>query len=142
MLQDQNDTTTQSVSGINPDQKYCAECGKIILRRAEICPGCGCRQGSAPNRQSSFFGGPQFGGSDELQSPFVGRMILMLALNFLWSGIGNLAVGDKRGWGFMLVNVVIFVVGFFTLFIPVILFFVYCSYTGYQFLTRLESAPS
>jgi hypothetical protein len=24
--------------------KYCADCGKQILRRAEICPHCGCRQ--------------------------------------------------------------------------------------------------
>jgi hypothetical protein len=27
-----------------PNQKYCRDCGKLILERAEICPGCGCRQ--------------------------------------------------------------------------------------------------
>jgi hypothetical protein len=26
------------------EMKYCADCGKQILRRAEICPHCGCRQ--------------------------------------------------------------------------------------------------
>jgi hypothetical protein len=26
-----------------PTHKFCSECGKQILRRAEICPMCGCR---------------------------------------------------------------------------------------------------
>ncbi|WP_186646032.1 TM2 domain-containing protein [Fluviispira vulneris] len=26
------------------DEKYCSDCGKIIKVKAEICPGCGCRQ--------------------------------------------------------------------------------------------------
>ena len=28
-----------------PMHKFCSECGKQILRRAEICPLCGCRVG-------------------------------------------------------------------------------------------------
>lgn len=26
------------------DEKFCTDCGEIILARAEICPKCGCRQ--------------------------------------------------------------------------------------------------
>ncbi len=28
----------------NQGEKYCKDCGKIIMSRAEICPHCGCRQ--------------------------------------------------------------------------------------------------
>ena len=28
----------------NSNEKFCSECGKPILRNAEICPHCGCRQ--------------------------------------------------------------------------------------------------
>jgi hypothetical protein len=31
-----------------PNQKYCRDCGKVIMKRAEICPGCGCRQIGVP----------------------------------------------------------------------------------------------
>jgi hypothetical protein len=31
-----------------PEMKFCVDCGQKILRRAEICPGCGCRQVAAP----------------------------------------------------------------------------------------------
>jgi hypothetical protein len=41
-------STTTTVP-IGADQKYCSECAKVILRRAEICPGCGCRQVAEPN---------------------------------------------------------------------------------------------
>lgn len=53
----------------NNDEKYCRDCGKIINLRAEICPGCGCRQifgiGSEKNKivaalLAIFLGG--FGG--------------------------------------------------------------------------------
>jgi hypothetical protein len=37
---------------INPEMKYCADCGKQILRKAEICPHCGCRQLPPPRRGS------------------------------------------------------------------------------------------
>ncbi len=36
----------QQVKGM--DEKYCADCGKIISARAEICPACGVRQMAAP----------------------------------------------------------------------------------------------
>ena len=32
-----------SHGGDLPQMKFCSECGKQILRRAEVCPLCGCR---------------------------------------------------------------------------------------------------
>ena len=61
-------------------------------------------------------------------------------LNVLWSGVGNLAVGDKRGWGFVFINIVVFALSFFTLFVPCLLFFAYCCYAGYQYLIGIEAA--
>ena len=72
----------------------------------------------------------------------MGRMIILIVLNILWSGVGNLAVGDKRGWGFLLINIVVFTVGLFMLGIPILLFFGYCCYSGYQYLTNAYSPVS
>lgn len=41
-------STTTTVP-LGADQKYCSECAKVLLRRAEICPNCGCRQVAEPN---------------------------------------------------------------------------------------------
>ncbi len=62
-------------------------------------------------------------------------MAILLGLNFLWNGLGNLATGDKRGWAFGLLNWVFVAIGFFTLWVPPLLFYAYCCYVGYQFLT-------
>src|ERR1700741_250969 len=53
------------------DQKYCTECGKVILRKAEICPGCGCRQSfpSMGRTGQNLFGSAR--SSPELESSFV-----------------------------------------------------------------------
>jgi hypothetical protein len=59
---------------IGQDQKFCMDCGKVILRHAEICPGCGCRQ--LPSAQPSTFITPS---TPEIQSPFVTRMAILLA---------------------------------------------------------------
>jgi len=117
------------------DQKYCSECGKLILRRAEICPGCGCRQ-SSPRGGFSSGGGFNIPRSPELEGPFLIRMALLIGLNVLWSGIGNVAIGDKRGWGFMFMNIIVFIVSIFTAFVPSLLFFAICSYAGYRFLSE------
>jgi hypothetical protein len=122
------------------EQKYCSECGKVILRRAEICPNCGCRQTIAPNHLQFPWEKIRASIPPELQSPFVVRMLIMGGLNFFWPGLGNLVVGDKRGWRYMLASIVICLVGFFTLWIPVVLFFVYCTHAGYQFLTNAEAS--
>ncbi len=121
-----------------PNQKYCRDCGKVIMERAEICPGCGCRQSETPpfpNQSTRAFTLPAL-------DPVTGPTIMLLCLNVLWNGLGNVAVGDKRGWGYGFLNCVFFGVGFFTAFIPVLFFYAYCGYQGYQFLrasTRTSS---
>jgi hypothetical protein len=120
------------------DEKYCMDCGKIILRRAEICPKCGCRQtpaGPLPNGQTYQTINP----SQNFQGEFVGKMVLLIGLNVLWNGLGNVSVGDKRGWGYGFFNVVFFALSFFTVFVPCVLFFGYCGYMGYQFLLAQQS---
>jgi hypothetical protein len=114
-----------------PDDKFCVECGKSLRRRAEICPYCGCRQ--MPSSSPSAWSGLSNGGP-EVGSSFVTQMAILILLNVLWSGLGNLAIGDKRGWGFGFLNWVVLVVSWFTLFIPSVLFFVYCSIQGYTYL--------
>jgi hypothetical protein len=126
---------------IGQDKKYCMDCGKVILRRAELCPGCGCRQVSAPDtRQKSFRRVPRVpivsGPQPELQSAFVKQMAILLALNFLWNGLGNLAIGDKRGWSWGFANWIVIGISIFTLWIPAILFFAYCGYSGYELLVE------
>lgn len=36
------------------DEKYCAECGKLIRIKAEICPHCGVRQQAIPGQLSGI----------------------------------------------------------------------------------------
>jgi len=61
---------------------------------------------------------------------------MLLILNALWNGFGNVVVGDRRGWRYALYNVALFAIGFFTVFVPVVLFYVYCAYEGYQYLNQ------
>ncbi len=63
-------------------------------------------------------------------------MAVLIALNILWSGLGNLAIGDKRGWGFGFFNWIVFAISIFTAFIPSILFCVYCTFQGYTYLKQ------
>ncbi len=119
-----------------PNQKYCRDCGKLIMERAEICPGCGCRQSGIPNyQQTQPFTVPTI-------SPIMGSMVAMCGFNILWSGIGNIVVKDKRGWWFVIINIFIVLLssiaartfeesGFFLF---VVLFYAFCSYLGYVFL--------
>jgi hypothetical protein len=119
------------------DQKFCMDCGKVILRRAEICPACGCRQAPAPHQNSSNFPSSSswpVSRSPELQSSFVTKMATLILLNVLWNGLGNLAIGDKRGWTYGFFNWIVFALSFVTVGIPSLLFFAYCGYAGYQFL--------
>jgi hypothetical protein len=118
------------------DQKFCMDCGKVILRRAEICPGCGCRQ--LPTTANTPFN-PPIARPPELQSQFVSQMAILLVLNVLWNGLGNLAIGDKRGWQYGFLNLLFFALSFVTVGIPCILFFAYCGYAGYQFLLEQQS---
>jgi RNA polymerase subunit RPABC4/transcription elongation factor Spt4 len=122
----------ESTTARQPHEKFCRDCGRLILERAEICPSCGCRQApplqfsNSPSCQSQ----PLLAAAD----PIAGRMGVVLALNFLWNGLGNIAVGDRRGWGYGFLNWIFLVVGWFTLFIPTVLFYAYCGYQGHEYL--------
>ncbi|MBB5066168.1 hypothetical protein [Granulicella mallensis] len=132
---------------VSQDQKYCMDCGKVIFRRAEICPNCGCRQLPAsplpypvPIAQTyQTINPPVLQASQSLQGDFVGKMVLLIGLNVLWNGLGNLCVGDDRGWGYGFLNWIFFALSFFSAAIPCILFFAYCGYMGYQFLLAQQS---
>ncbi len=39
----------QEVARKSENEKYCSECGAVILKKAEICPKCGVRQMAIPN---------------------------------------------------------------------------------------------
>jgi len=137
MEQPSDAPSTQEANSSNLNRKYCTECGKLILRRAEICPGCGCRQVFPAVGRAGFgqgFLGPAEASSPELETSFVTKMAILLALNFLWNGLGNLAIGDKRGWAIGFLNWIFVAIGFFTLWIPPLLFYAYCGYAGYKFL--------
>jgi hypothetical protein len=131
------------------DHKYCMDCGKTILRRAEICPNCGCRQLPAVSVPPAQMYQPVntvvvVRQSEGLQGDSVGKLILLLILNFFWNGLGNIAIGDSRGWGYGFLNWIFLVLSFFTFWVPCLLFFAYCGYTGYQFLLtqQSQSVPS
>ena len=112
----------------------------MILRRAEICPGCGCRQLPATPTSAPIFA--NLGQNSELAGPVAGQMILLLVLNIFWNGLGNLAIGDKRGWAFGFLNWLVFALSMVTAGIPSLLFFAYCGYVGYQFLTEEHSSSA
>lgn len=123
----------QETRAKGPNEKYCADCGKLILLRAEICPGCGCRQAptATPSNAGTF---------TVRADPLLGPMLLLLFLNCLWSGLGNIAIGDKRGWAYGFFNWIVFIVSWFTAFLPSIAFFVFCSFRGYEYLRSLQLA--
>ena len=65
-------------------------------------------------------------------------MAALLALNVLWNGLGNIAIGDRRGWGLGFLNWVFFILSLFTLFVPALAFYAVCGYLGYDFLRKQE----
>jgi hypothetical protein len=130
-------------NSITPEQKYCSDCGSIIFRKAEICPKCGCRQ--LPARASLFSSSPLIPqirvptAQADIAAPDTGKMATLFVCNFLWSGLGNLAIGDKRGWGFGFFNWLVFVLSIFTFWLPSLLYFGFCSWQGYQFLQQQQT---
>ncbi|MGO8789755.1 MAG: hypothetical protein ACLQVL_20545 [Terriglobia bacterium] len=125
---------------VAPEMKYCMDCGQQILRRAEICPRCGCRQ--LPPPRAGLFGGATTPSSSSTASSFgsdkTSKTVILLCLNFLWNGVGNLVVGDKNGWSYIFFNIIVFVVSLATFFVPSLLFFFYCCYQGYK---HIEQTP-
>lgn len=78
------------------------------------------------------------GSQPELQSNFVSQMAVLLLCNVLWSGLGNLAIGDKRGWALGFINWIAFALSFLMVGVPSVLFFAYCGFVGYQFLQQKQ----
>jgi hypothetical protein len=114
------------------ETKYCTECGKVIFRKAEICPNCGCRQSPSP-RQANF-------NLPNLSvPPTTGRLIILVVGNILWNGLGNLVIGDNRGWTYGFINLACFIASLFTLGIPCIVWCLYCSAKGYEYLKEVEN---
>ena len=116
---------------LGPAMQYCAECGRGVSRRVEICPYCGCRQSLPP--RSKVFGA-------RTPSHFDTRkMLLVIVLNAVWNGLGNLVLGEWAALVVMLPNFFL-VVGLFRGFPPCFLLLprltVYCDYQGYKFLAR------
>lgn len=125
---------------ITADQKYCSDCGTVILRRAEICPNCGCRQLPEPRSSQSvtFARAVTSVISTGTPSPDTGKMVVLFICNFLWSGLGNLVIGDKRGWQLGFLNWLVFALSWFTFGLPSLLFFGFCCFQGYKFLTQTQ----
>lgn len=124
----------------NTDQKYCSECGKIVLRRAEICPGCGCRvSGTPPPPIGAVPPSWNVREAPQLQSQFVLQMAILLVLNCFWAGLGNLAVGDQRGWSFGFATWLAIGLSFLIPVLPLLAWFAFASYLGYQFIQEREA---
>lgn len=114
-----------------PDRKFCTDCGTNIFRRAEICPSCGCRQLQPP--QNAY-------ANARSSNISVGMLASLLIMNFLWSGWGNVSIGDERGRQYAKINVLFFILSLFSAYIPCVIFCCFCTYQGYQFLEQREAA--
>lgn len=112
-------------------EKYCTDCGALIRVRAEICPKCGCRQPMPlwPDQPIARY--PVIPWEPD---PLVKPMIVLLTFNFLWNGLGNIIIGDKRGWGYGVLNWLVVALSFFTMWVPCLVFFAGCCWQGYLFL--------
>lgn len=78
------------------NEMYCRDCGQVILRRAEICPKCGCRQSPPEDARFTRLQLPFGLGKDDRQA----KALSLWVGNFFWPGLGNILVGDGRGWGY------------------------------------------
>lgn len=121
-----------------PDMKYCADCGKQIVRRAEICPHCGCRQfPPVPQNPLDTVGA-------KIRADYRAKEMVTLALwNLAWTGLGNVLAGDrKEGFAAMALGLLIIPVIFTTSPSFIVLWlalYVYCGVHGYRFLERKET---
>jgi hypothetical protein len=130
----------QGQAVISAEQKYCCDCGGVILRRAEICPKCGCRQlppTPVSTVQSNPFSAnlPNADGILPMMSVVVG--------NFFWAGLGNLLVGHKDGWKFGLMTWIFVVI--IAVVAPIgavgyLVWMIYCDVKAYEFLQKKHSA--
>jgi RNA polymerase subunit RPABC4/transcription elongation factor Spt4 len=110
-----------------PDDKFCMDCGSVIVRRAEICPKCGCRQLPAPTEPRSL---------DVSVPKGAGNAAKLVIGNILWNGLGNILVGDARGWWYAIGNCFVFFISLFTYGIPCIIYCISCCAKGFEYLGR------
>jgi hypothetical protein len=127
----------QGQAVVSAEQKYCSDCGNVILRRAEICPKCGCRQLSAP---VSAVGAETKPFSIKLpNADGILPMMSVIVGNLFWAGLGNLLVGNKEGWKFGLLTWIFVVMIALAAPIGAIGYFVwmiYCDVKAYEFLQK------
>ena len=57
----------------------------------------------------------------------------MAWLNVAWPGLGNIVIGDMRGWLYGLATWIFVFLSLFTFGIPLILFWGFCCYRGYEY---------
>ncbi len=64
-------------------------------------------------------------------------MAIVLVCNFLWAGLGNLMVGDKRGWPYGFTTWVWYILVFVVPPVGIIMgivWFCYCSKKAYEYV--------
>lgn len=112
------------------------DCGALILRRAEICPKCGCRQLSpkVPPPSTAYAAGAALSGLAGGEAG--GQTMMLILLNVLWAGLGNICIGDKRGWLFGILTWFFWAIAIYTMGIPLLVYFIVVTHAGYTFLQR------
>jgi uncharacterized membrane protein YvbJ len=63
--------------GCGSDQRYCRDCGKVVMERAEICHGCGCRQTGAALAEN-VTANSLLGIAARARAPIFGKLILLV----------------------------------------------------------------
>ncbi len=90
---------------------------------------CGCRQLGMHQIANTSAAHPGLSIPQGISSVFV-----LIILNIVWNGLGNLAVGDTRGWKYGFFNWACAIASLALAGIPCIAWCVYCSVKGYEHL--------
>lgn len=93
---------------------YCRQCGRYMDEGGVFCPIC--------LTHSNVCG---------ISSP---PLVLMIVLNIFWNGLGNLAIGDNRGWALGFFNWLVLAVAYFTVGLSMPIYWAYCCWVGYRYL--------
>jgi hypothetical protein len=76
------------------------------------------------------------------------KLALLLMLNIIWNGLGNVAVGDERGWIYVFINVWLFIFPRFVIhvgllgYVPILGYYAYCGFKGYKYISKSTKSPS
>jgi hypothetical protein len=65
----------------------------------------------------------------------LGHIVLVLG-NLFWAGLGNILIGDERGWNFGMFTWIAVVLAFFTGGVSIFAWGAYCITRGSNFLNR------